>query len=98
MRREQFNPYYEPWVERAACREIGFDAFFLEPGASHEDWDQLRAVCLTRCPSLGQCRDWVMRVEFGQDHKTRHGVVAGMSPLERKAYEPVWLAEHEGAA
>lgn len=92
------NPYYEPWVQSAACRTIGFDAFFPEYGASHEDWDAVRAICLNRCPVLADCRDWVMRTELGNDHKTRFGVTAGMSPLERKKYEPQWLAEQPGAA
>ncbi|MFI6681911.1 WhiB family transcriptional regulator [Kribbella sp. NPDC050470] len=82
----------------AACREIGTLAFYLEPGAAHEDWDYLRNVCKTRCPVLQECRDRVMRMELGECYKTRFGVSAGMSPLERKKYEPQWLAEQEPAA
>lgn len=98
MARELFDPYYEPWTADAACRSAG-DAFFPASDAAHVDWDYLRSVCLNRCPVLPECRDWVMRAELGSDPKLRFGVTAGMSPLERKAYEPRWLAEQvEGAA
>lgn len=89
--------YYESWVERAACRSTG-DAFFPEYGASHEEWDYIRSLCKNSCPVLADCRDWIMRTELGNDHKTRFGVAAGMSPLERRKYESQWLADQEGAA
>jgi hypothetical protein len=97
MSREPFSPYYEPWTVDAACRTTG-DAFYPDELAAHEDWDYLRSLCLTRCPVLTSCRDWVMRIELGHDYRTRFGVAAGMSPLERKKFEPEWLAGQQGAA
>lgn len=97
MAREHFSPYAEPWTLEATCSSTG-DAFFPEYGAGHDEWDYLRSVCLNRCPVLVDCRDWVMRTELGQDYKTRYGVAAGMSPLQRKKYEPEWLAEQGSAA
>lgn len=97
MAREHFSPYAEPWTLEATCSSTG-DAFFPEYGAGHDEWDYLRSVCLNRCPVLVDCRDWVMRTELGQDRKTRHGVFAGMSPLERHKREKEWLAKQEGDA
>ena len=85
------------WVRQAACLEIGPDAFY--PVGPADDWVTPRAVCIERCSVRLLCLDRVMTFELGTDHKTRHGIVGGLSPLERKAYEPEWLAEQsEGAA
>ena len=97
MAREHYSPYAEPWTLEGSCSSTG-DAFFPPKDAGHDEWDYLRSVCLSRCPVLSECRDWVMRTELGQCYKARYGVAAGMSPLERKKYEPVWLTEQQGAA
>lgn len=94
---DNYSPYAGPWAEHATCANTG-DAFYPEYGAGHDEWDYLRSVCLNRCPVLDDCRDWVMAAELGHDYKTRYGVAAGMSPLQRKKYEPHWLAEQQGAA
>jgi hypothetical protein len=83
--------YYEDWTEFAACRSVGGEPFYPEKDHA-EEWRQARKVCRT-CPVLWQCTDSVMKLELGTDHKTRYGVWAAMSPLERKRYEPLWLAE-----
>lgn len=88
------DSHWPEWIRSASCLEIGHEAFFPE---GNEDWATPRRVC-GRCPVRLLCLDRIMRLEQGQDHKTRHGVVAGMSPMERKAYEPQWLIETEGAA
>ena len=85
----------EPWIASARCLSIGVEAFFPSPG---DDWAPVKAVCLTVCPVRLQCLDYAMRMEEGQDHKTRHGVYGGLGPLERKRYEPAWLAEQIGGA
>jgi hypothetical protein len=91
-----FQPYYLPWTEAASCRSIGSDVFYPEIG--EKTWLQARAVCRT-CPVLDACRDWVMSTELGLEKKTRFGVTAAMSPLERHAFEPEWLAgQSESAA
>jgi len=87
--------YYEPWTESASCRSVGGDVFYPEPGDL--TWGQARQVC-RGCPVLGACRDWVMRTEVGKDHKQRFGITAGMSPVQRKKFEPQWLAEQAGDA
>lgn len=84
------------WVQHAACLEIGPEAFY--PVGNSDDWDTPRKVCMERCNVRLLCLDRVMTIEVGTDHKTRHGIVAGLSPLERKAYEPEWLAGETGAA
>jgi hypothetical protein len=89
------NPYYDTWVESASCRSVGGDVWYPEPG--DPTWKQARLVC-NDCPVLDACRDWVMSVELGKDHKTRFGITAGMSPVQRKKYEPQWLAEQQGDA
>jgi hypothetical protein len=90
------DSYWPSWVQHSACLEIGVDAFY--PDDANGDWETPRRVCLTRCTVRLLCLDRVMGMEQGKDHKTRTGVVAGLSPLERKAYEPAWLAEQEGDA
>ena len=84
------------WVHRAACLEIGTEAFY--PSGSNDDWETPRIVCLECCSVRELCLDRVMTIERGTDHKTRHGVIAGLTPIERKAYEPEWLAEQIGGA
>jgi hypothetical protein len=83
------------WVRYAACLGIGVDAFY--PVGNADDWDTPRTVCM-RCPVRLLCLDRVMTIEVGMDHRTRHGIVGGLSPLERKAYETDWLAGQEGDA
>ena len=83
------------WVQHAACLEIGTDAFY--PVGNRDDWDTPRIVCMERCAVRLLCLDRVMTIEVGTDHRTRHGIVAGLSPLERKAYEAEWLAEGSAA-
>lgn len=90
------DSHWPDWVRKAACLEIGVDAFF--PVGNNDDWITPRRVCMESCTVRLLCLDRVMTSERGQDFKTRHGVIAGMSPLERKAYEPQWLAEREGDA
>jgi hypothetical protein len=86
----------EPWIASAECLSIGVEAFFPVPG---DDWNVVKAICLTACPVRLQCLDYAMRMESGQDHKTRWGVYGGLSPSARKKYEREWLAgQVEGAA
>lgn len=89
------NPYYPAWTLNASCREIGTEVFF--PELNDLNWVQARNVC-RGCLALPDCTDWVMGLELGADHKHRFGITAGMSPLQRVRYEPIWLAEQEGAA
>ena len=89
------NPYHEPWTESASCREVGGDAWFPEVG--DPTWKEARRICLG-CPVMWPCRDWAMRIELGLDRSNRFGVAGGLTPSQRAAHEPEWLAEQEGAA
>lgn len=86
----------EPWTAAAGCLSIGTEPFFPIPG---DDWNTVKSVCLTACSVRLQCLDYAMRMEEGQDHKTRFGIYGGLGPLGRKRYELEWLADQiEGAA
>jgi hypothetical protein len=88
------NP--QAWTEAAACRSVGGDIWFPEPGDL--TWLQARSICGT-CPVLALCRDWIMTFELGKDYRYRFGITAAMSPLQRHRFEPQWLAEQiDGAA
>jgi hypothetical protein len=89
------NPYYEEWTESAACRSVGGDVWYPEVGDL--TWRDARRIC-SECPVLSFCRDWVMRTELGLGPKSRHGITAGMSPLQRHTLEPAWLADQEAGA
>lgn len=84
------------WMRLSACLSIGTDAFF--PVGNQDDWGTPRKVCMERCYVRLQCLDNAMNQERGQDHKTRFGIIGGLSPIERKNFEPEWLAGQEGAA
>lgn len=85
----------EPWIASAECLSIGMEPFFP---ARDDDWNQIKAVCLSVCSVRLQCLDYAMRMEQGQDHKTRFGIYGGCGPLARKKYEHQWLAEQAEVA
>jgi len=90
------SPYYETWTDFASCRSIGGDLWFPEVG--EPTWVAARRICES-CPVMWQCRDWVMRTELGFDRSRRFGITGGLTPSQRAAYEPAWIAEQqEGAA
>jgi hypothetical protein len=89
------NHYYQAWTEAAACRSVGGDFWFPEVG--EPTWMAARLICQA-CPVLSICRDWVMRTELGVGPKARFGVTGGMTPSQRIAYEPQWLAEQAAGA
>lgn len=91
------NPYYPDWMQYGACASIGGDVWYPD-WHDQSGWSQAREVC-RGCPMLHLCLDWVMGTELGVDYKHRHGIAAGMSPVERHKYEPEWLAgQLDGAA
>ena len=83
----------EPWIAHAACRSIGCEAFFVD---EKDDYSAPARVCMTRCTVRLQCLDWAMRTERGLGPQSRFGMVGGLRPDERSAYETEWLAD--GAA
>jgi hypothetical protein len=89
------NPYYEPWTESAACREIDGDTWFPEKG---EDHASPKKICLTSCTVRKQCLDFAMRREQGKGEASRAGIFGGLTPGKRRKYEPEWLAEQEVTA
>lgn len=69
------------WHTAAACRDLGPDAFFIEPGP-HAGWQTEGAKRICRsCPVRGACLADVMAWERPT---RRHGVVGGLSPSERQ--------------
>lgn len=87
--------YYEPWTERASCREVGGDEWFPEIGQSPIE---AKRICIFSCPVQYECLDYAMRMEQGLSRFTRHGLYGGMSPRARAEHEPKWLAEQEVSA
>ena len=71
----------EPWTARAACRGVGADVFFTEPG---EATRPAKAVC-AECPVREECLDYALR------NGERHGVWGGTSERERR-----WMRREQG--
>lgn len=66
------------WHERAACRGVGPEVFYIGRGESTEP---ARAFC-SSCDVIDECRRWI------DDHEPRHhpvGVWAGESGKQRRA-------------
>lgn len=72
----------EPWAGSAVCAQT-------DPNIFHPDirdrtsTARAKAVC-TKCPVLAECREWVMRIEANLHPGDVHGIVARMTPEERK--------------
>ena len=77
----------QPWVDDALCAQVGpaDDVWFPPTGGNTRP---AKAVC-GRCPALDSCREWIMRTETSD----RHGVIGGLSAMERKD-----LAREQAAA
>lgn len=88
-------PYYEPWTEAATCRSVGGDLWFQEFAGDRAD---AKRICLNGCTVRLQCLDYAMRVEQRGGEWLRVGIYGGMTPNERRKYEPEWLAGQQGAA
>jgi WhiB family transcriptional regulator, redox-sensing transcriptional regulator len=59
------------WQARAACRGMGVDSFFIDPGPFWEP-EPCRA-----CPVKMDCLAWAL------DHRIMHGIWGGKSERER---------------
>jgi hypothetical protein len=90
------DSYWPEWTSRGACATTGTEGFF--PGTAEDDWDTPKRVCINHCPVRPQCLDAAMASELGLGHKSRYGIVGGLSPVERHAFEPAWLVEQAGGA
>jgi hypothetical protein len=90
-----YTPYHESWTESATCREVGGDLWFTEFAGDRKD---AKAICRDRCPVRQQCLDYAMRIESDTSTWMRIGIYGGMTPSERRKYEPLWLAEQAGDA
>ena len=67
------------WQDRAACREIGAEAFFPpDAGKAVPDYAQARRVC-RRCPVKAECLDFALRLDI------REGLFGGLTPRQRAA-------------
>ena len=65
------------WMQKAACRGQGFDAWFTIDEVGGEA-DAARQVC-AGCPVRPECLDYAL------DGRIRHGLWGGLSPRERAA-------------
>ncbi|MFE3126749.1 WhiB family transcriptional regulator [Streptomyces hydrogenans] len=70
------------WLDRGLCR-FRPDAF-----TSLATAPEAKRICV-RCPVLGECRAWIRRVESGNSASQRENVVAGLTPDERTALDPL---------
>ena len=65
------------WMQKAACRGQGFDAWFSADEVG-EEADAARRVC-AGCPVRLECLDYALGWSI------RHGLWGGLSPKERAA-------------
>lgn len=65
------------WIEQGACRGMSTALFFAEDPNNVE---RAKRVCLTRCPVVEECREWVLR-----QHGLTPGTWGGLSWADRKA-------------
>lgn len=67
------------WRSRSACSQDP-ELFFPvgDSGAAFVQAQEAVAVCLTVCPVLDECREWL------RDHPLEYGVVAGMTEDQRR--------------
>ncbi len=82
------------WQDRAACAEIGTEAFFPEHGANRIAVGRARAVC-AQCPVEAECLEYALDVEARPGVFGRHGIYGGKSPDERRT---IALSRKQGAA
>lgn len=86
--------WYEEWMQYARCSWIEPDAWFPEVGGNARF---AKNICQRQCPVRDRCLDYAMNYELGATNTQRSGIYGGLSPAERKKYEPEWLA-NRGAA
>jgi WhiB family redox-sensing transcriptional regulator len=65
------------WMGKAACRGLGFDAWFSTDEVG-EEAEVARRIC-AGCPVRPECLDYAL------DCSIRHGLWGGLSPRERAA-------------
>ncbi len=83
-RRQRDNPTSRrnDWLERAACKEMDPDLFFLEARFASQMEPRLRTVC-GGCPVRRDCLDDVLHFESFHGDTMREGFQGGMSAAER---------------
>lgn len=69
------------WWDFARCRRIDEKVFFPPPN-DRSSLRYAKAIC-DGCPVLDYCREWVLDLE-SQQRQSHEGVVAGMSPRQRR--------------
>lgn len=68
------------WVRKAACRSIDPELFFSGHAA---DRAAAQGFC-ARCPVQPRCLDDVLEAEGSASRSDRFGIVAGLTPRERR--------------
>ena len=65
------------WQDDAACREVGWGAFFVEHPTLPVSYAKARAIC-ARCPVRVEC------LEFALETNSEYGIWGGVTETERK--------------
>ena len=64
----------EPWMDDAACAEVGGDLWFPEKGGATKD---AKTICAA-CPVREECLAYAIR------NDEEHGIWGGVSRMERR--------------
>lgn len=72
----------EDWRRQGTCASV--DPEVMYPHSDPTDIKTAKQVC-ARCPVSRLCLRDIIRHEGGKDVYARHGVVAGLTPAERRA-------------
>lgn len=71
-----WSPQTLAWQDRALCREVFPDLFFIEAGSD----DDAKKIC-RRCPVRGECLEWALATD---DEDYQYGVFGGVGPKARR--------------
>ena len=66
----------QPWRERAACKQLPIDLFFVSVG---DDVTFAKSIC-NGCPVRRECLVWACKEQIS------HGIFGGLSPRERRNF------------
>jgi WhiB family redox-sensing transcriptional regulator len=65
------------WLERASCRGMDTDIFFLERGDTFQEVEAAKSVCCF-CPVVKDCLNYAL------DRNITYGIYGGLAPTERR--------------
>ncbi|MFF3497416.1 WhiB family transcriptional regulator [Streptomyces sp. NPDC002795] len=85
----------DDWRSKGTCASVDPDVMF--PHSDPADIGNAKRVC-ARCPVSRTCLRDIIRHEGDKDTYARHGVVAGLTPAERRAVYRLLQERGQGAA